>query len=299
MHGKNDATWRQFIEGLGYLSILVPPLLLAIGLWSGKPNLAFMVLVLLLPLLRPLFGEAREPPEWSEGLALALDRLPLVYAAVLLLAVAHVLTWLNENESLTFGAGFSLGLSLWMVLLFSTCVAHELGHRHAHADTWVGHLLAGIAGYPVLVHEHLRHHATAGDTATAAWPRLDESAWRFACRRISVIAHEAFGADASTWDLRSRRRSEQLLRFATAVSVLTATAFFVASGWRGLVLYLVAAAGVWFSVQLITYIQHWGLGDDRQGQSARNAFAWEDDCRLQAWITLNISLHQGHHDHSR
>ena len=57
--------------------------------------------------------------------------------------------------------------------------------------------------------------------------------------------------------------------------------------------------GVAFGVQLITYIQHWGLGDDSIPDRIAYGRGWEEDCRFQAWVTLSISLHDQHHRDSR
>ena len=75
--------------------------------------------------------------------------------------------------------------------------------------------------------------------------------------------------------------------------------FWHAAGLAGVLLYLSVSAAVTLGVQLINYIQHWGLGDDRLGSRAAEGLAWEDDCRFQAWITLAISLHRAHHRDSR
>ena len=101
------------------------------------------------------------------------------------------------------------------------------------------------------------------------------------------------------WILRTPGRSIRLLRLATAITSATAALFALGAGWGGLALYLGVALGVWFGVQLINYIQHWGLGDDHLGRSALHGYGWEDDCRLQAWTTLSLSLHNAHHQRSR
>ena len=43
-------------------------------------------------------------------------------------------------------------------------------------------------------------------------------------------------------------------------------------------------------------MQHWGLGDDHLSDARDRSLAWEDDCRFQGWMTLNLSVHQSHHD---
>ena len=102
-----------------------------------------------------------------------------------------------------------LGLSLWMTLLFGTCVAHELIHRRDKRQAMLGHMLAGICGYPALGMEHLAHHARPGDTRLAEYPLKDESVWQFAwrrmrqnrCRTVSALArrHGTRKRKCRTW----------------------------------------------------------------------------------------------------
>lgn len=292
--------WRQLSKAAGYLAIVVVPSLLMVGVWIDAPSLAFGAVMLGSPLLRPVFGGVRgQATVWRESVVAALDRLPLLYAAVLLGAMAVVLGDLLVHGVQSAPSAMGLGLSLWMTLVLSTCVSHELIHRRNATQAMIGHGLAGLAGYPVLAQEHLAHHARPGDTATADWPRLDESVWRFALRRGRRISADAYGKDAAIWSIRARGRGVLALRVATAVSGVTAASFALVAGWGGLLLYLSVAVGVWFGVQLITYIQHWGLGDDHLGLRAGKGYAWEDDCQLQAWLTLGVSLHHGHHQDSR
>jgi alkane 1-monooxygenase len=67
------------------------------------------------------------------------------------------------------------------------------------------------------------------------------------------------------------------------------------SGWRGVVVYASSCALVAFSIQLVTYMQHWGLGDDSCIDAKARGFGWESDCRFQAWVTMGLSLHYTHH----
>jgi fatty acid desaturase len=291
--------WKQLNEAAGYLAILVVPGLLIVGIWLDVPSLAFGVVMLVSPLLRPVFGNvAGQVGVWRESVATALDRLPLLYAIVLLGAMTAALVDLTVHGVQSAPNAIGLGLSLWMTLVLSTCVSHELIHRRNATQAMIGHGLAGLAGYPVLAQEHLAHHARPGDTASAAWPRIDESAWRFALRRSRRVFADAYGRDSAIWSIHSCGRSVLALRVATAVSAATAASFASVAGWSGLLLYLCVAVGVCFGVQIITYIQHWGLGDDHLGQRASHGYGWEDDCRLQARLTLSVSLHHGHHQSS-
>ena len=150
-----------------------------------------------------------------------------------------------------------------MTLLFGTCVAHELIHRRDKRQAMLGHVLAGICGYPALGMEHLAHHARPGDTRLAEYPLKDESVWQFAGRRMWRIGSELFGPAAPIWSLRAQMPNLVRTAYRRCLSTaLTWASFAAIGGWPGACLYLAMMIGVAFGVQLITYIQHWGLGDD-------------------------------------
>lgn len=288
---------KHLMHALGFLAIFLMPGLLAAGMAIGSPVLAFGTVILVFPLMRMVFGGLdRESLAWHESLATALHLLPLTYPPALLAALVFVF---GRLDGMSTASMVGLGLSLWMTLLFALPVAHELIHRRERRHRMVGSMLAGLAGYPMLAAEHLSHHARDGSTALAEWPRRDESVWSFAWRRVSLMASNVFGAGGLIW-----RRSEpgtfgEWLHLAVAINLASAAAAAICGGAIGLVLYLGAVAGVILGFQVITYIQHWGLGDDGVHQPHLRGRGWEDDCLFQAWVTLNTSLHDAHHADSR
>lgn len=287
----------QISSAAGYLAIFVAPSLLALSAVISEPLLVLGVALLLFPLARIVFGVHRpgEAPVWDERLAVLLERLPLAYAFTLVGALGTVLVSWNSSAPSPVEA-LQWTFSLWVTLVFATCVAHELVHRSSGKDRLVGHLLAGMAGYPMLGYEHLRHHRLAGNTAAAEWPRCDESAWRFAARRISRITAETVGTRGLAWHGDARSPTVRGLRLALGATAATWAAFGAAAGWLGVAVFGLLVVLVTFAVQLVTYMQHWGLGDDCLESARKHEFGWEDDCRFQSWVTLNLSLHQAHHD---
>ena len=196
-------------------------------------------------------------------------------------------------------AWVGLGLSLWMTLLFATCVAHELIHRRAKPYALLGHLLSGFCGYPLLGAEHMAHHGRPGDTERGEVASNAESVWAFAARRARRIGADLLGSQAPVWRLHCRSQSAVWMRAAVASMAFTVFAFALIAGWRGLILYLAALLGVSFGIQIITYVQHWALDRESIGPRVAYGRGWEDDCRFQAWITLAISLHDRHHQNTR
>ncbi|MDZ7590514.1 MAG: fatty acid desaturase [Rubrivivax sp.] len=286
----------QLAQAAGHLSVLIAPALLAWAAWIEEPLLVFGAVMLVFPLARIAFGAVDEagPPAWSEGIAAALDRLPWVYAAVLAGAVLMLLLAISRSEP-TMGTVAGWALSLWVTMVFATCVAHELLHRKRKSDRIVGHLLAGLAGYPVLGYEHSRHHQRVGSCASAECPKVTDSVWQFAARRIAAIVHESLGARGLALAGDSRSPAVQGLRVALATTGVTLALFGLAAGWPGVLIYALVIGLVAFAVQLVTYMQHWGLGDDNIDDARQGQYGWEDDCRFQAWVTMGLSLHQAHH----
>lgn len=288
---------RECFAASGYLSIFIAPVLLVLGLELDRPLLAFGTVLVFYPLARLVFGELGEGPvTWLEGTATLLHQVPRAYAACLPVAVLWLPLVRWDASSPEAPALVSVGLSLWVTLLLSTCVAHELIHRRSDADARLGRWVAAMAGYPLLGYEHLMHHLRAGDVARAEWPAAEESVWAFAARRQGSVLRAAM--DLALGRSGSERARRALIE-SCGVTMLCTAVYAAAMGWRGALLYVATAAGVAFGFQAINYLQHWGLSSERVAHVAAHTLAWEDSCRFQAWVTLNISCHQAHHRDAR
>ena len=87
---------EQVFMAAGYSSMLLMPLLLALGVALDLPYLAVAIATLVLPMMRIVFGAYRwrSPILWRESVATYLDRLPIGYCAVLFAAIACVVSYL-------------------------------------------------------------------------------------------------------------------------------------------------------------------------------------------------------------
>lgn len=279
-------------KALGYLVGFTPPVLAVVGGILDLPALGFVTLVLVFPFLRAVFGDVDpdRPPEWSEPVASALHVLPFLLAAAYLLAFPVALFWAAAEER-SWHYWLWWGLSLWSINLFGSCVAHELLHRNDRAARLFGRLLAGVVLYPLLEHDHRSHHRRSGDVENAEWPAEEESVWRFSARRF-----RAAWSAARLSDLTAASRAGNRLAGGMPLSVAVTGLVVLSSAWMlgvaGVGCVLITGVAVAWALHAMTYIQHWGLSDGRSGRS------WEDLCQLQAWLTLNLSFHQAHHDKS-
>lgn len=285
---------HQTFQAAGYLCVLMMPVLLALGMYTGHQWLAVATLFGITPLLRVMAGDVRcESVVWREGLSKFLHVLPHVYAVFLFSAVAYCAWMLNRVAPLTTGNLFTFAASLWATLLTATVPAHELIHRPDRMSQRTARWILGVAGYPILSHEHVGHHK--GHSSRAEWALATENVYAYSVRQIRTSLKNVWERDLF---LRAKKGHGVLrgeLFEAVLVTLLTALMFTLAAGMKGLALYAAMVPLMFFFIQLMAYIQHWGLGEANAEGLAKRPFGWEDACQVQAWLTLNLSFHESHH----
>ena len=227
---------RQTFQAAGFLSILVMPALLALGLYTGDQWLAVTTLFLVVPLLRIVVGDVRsEPVVWCEGPSLFLHALPKIYALVFFSAMVFCAWMLDHKAPLTSGELFAFSASLWATLLTATVPVHELIHRPDRLSQRLGRWIAGIAGYPILGHEHIEHHK--GHTKIE-WPFVQENIYVYSVRQVRTSIKSVLERDTFVRAKRGHSILRGELFEAVLVTLLTASVFAYVAGWKGLAIYM-------------------------------------------------------------
>lgn len=284
------------LKNAGYLLCLLPQALLVVGVYTEFPWLSVLFFFALLPLLRYVVGNDASPPQQTPSPALTayLHSIPRCYFATWLVVLSWSI-WTLATVPMTALQYIGFTLSLWIVCSLNTAVAHELVHAASRFDRVMGGLLDASVGYFHFAEEHWSHHMRTGHFHGGDSARQGTSLYAYAGRRYMQSLRTAWEFEVArlkrgglTW------RSNRLL-YKAMVPLAIASGFYLSAGVIGLGVYVFLIIGSAFTVQAITYLQHWGLSELETPELADYGFSWEDGCWMQACVTLNHAYHGQHH----
>jgi len=206
---------------------------------------------------------------------------------------AHLSGW--EKIVLFFGVGVitgSVGINY----------AHELMHQRSRQERWLADLLLATVLYSHFRSEHLlvhhRYVATPRDAVTA---RYNEGFHRMFFRVLTEGPGSAWRAEVQMLARAGRGRchpSNPFWRYAAlqAGALLLALAI---GGWTGLGLFLWQAFVAIWQLELVNYVEHYGLtrrhlGDGRY-EHVLPRHSWNADHKVTNWLLINLQRHSDHH----
>jgi alkane 1-monooxygenase len=184
-------------------------------------------------------------------------------------------------------------------------VAHELIHKPTRIEQWIGGALLSSVGYATFKIEHVHGHhvwvATERDPSTA---RRGEGVYTYLSRAIAQNIGNA-------WRLQARRLARDNARFWsirnellgwTLLSIAIGFASLAAFGAAGLVFFLAQAVGAIVHLEIINYIEHYGLerACDQQGRHEKVTVlhSWNSAYFLSNAYLFQLQRHSDHHAHA-
>ena len=289
-----------------WMSLLIVPLaLLSItqgGLWVlSLPLFAWWLLSLLDALTGLNLDNA--DPQIPEGHLFWYRLVTLIWfpvqAALLVFALAavpgaeHLDT--HEKVLIFFGLGIVSGT-------IGTNYAHELMHQKTRLERWLADLLLASVLYSHFRTEHLLvHHRYVGTPKDAVTARYNEGFHRYFPRVLRQSFVSALGAEAA----RLRRKgvspwsfANPFWRYAFLQAVWVALALGL-GGPEGLALFLVCAATAIWQLELVNYVEHYGLTRKHLGEGryehVKPRHSWNAAHRASNWLLINLQRHSDHH----
>ncbi|MEM7640990.1 MAG: alkane 1-monooxygenase [Pseudomonadota bacterium] len=227
----------------------------------------------------------------------------LLWAPVQIVTLLGLIWYATRADHL--GGWELFGLFFGMGVLSGTVginYSHELLHQKPKLDRWLGDILLASVLYSHFRSEHLlvhhRYVATPRDPVTA---RYNESFYRFYPRVLWQCLASAWKAEAAMLARKNLpwwHRSNPFWRYAALQAVFYVAAFAI-GGWLGIVLFLVQAGSAIWQLELVNYLEHYGLtrrhlGDGRY-EPVRPHHSWNSAQKASNWLLINLQRHSDHH----
>lgn len=180
--------------------------------------------------------------------------------------------------------------------------SHELMHQKPRSERWFADLLLASVLYSHFRSEHLlvhhRYVATPRDPVTA---RYGEGFHRFFIRVLHQCPTSAFKAEAAMQARKGNpwwHRSNPFWRYAALQGGFLVAAIAIGGLW-GLFLFLVQAFWAVFQLELVNYVEHYGLTREHLGdgkyEPVRPRHSWNSAHQGSNWLLINLQRHSDHH----
>lgn len=180
--------------------------------------------------------------------------------------------------------------------------AHELMHQKNRVERWLGDLLLATVMYSHFRTEHLLvHHRYVGTPRDAVSARYNEGFHRAFFRVLRDGPGSAWRAETQLLARAGRRPSHRSNPF-WRYTLLQAGALGLAAalgGWEGMALFLLQAFVAIWQLELVNYIEHYGLTRRHLGEGryehVQPRHSWNSDHKVSNWLLINLQRHSDHH----
>lgn len=180
--------------------------------------------------------------------------------------------------------------------------SHELMHQKSKLERWLGDLLLASVLYCHFRSEHLRvHHLYVGTARDPVTARYNEGFHRFFPRVLVQCHTSAFKAEAAMLARKGLpwwHQSNPYWRYAALQAGMLGLALAL-GGWQGLALFVWQAAVAIWQLELVNYIEHYGLTRRHIGagkyEHVLPRHSWNAAHRASNWLLINLQRHSDHH----
>jgi len=271
--------------------------------WLIAPVLVFGVF----PLLDVVIGlDPTNPPDsvlkWLEGDPYyrwcTYMFIPVQYAGLVFAC------WLWASGDLSVAESIGLTLTMGVVGGIAINTAHELGHKRAELERWLGRIALAQTGYGHFFIEHNRgHHVRVATPEDPASSRMGESFWAFLPRTISGSLRSAWSIETARLDRigASHWGPHNDILTAWAMTLILFGGLAVAFG-PVVLPYMVIQAIFGFSLlEVVNYLEHYGLlrqkKEDGRYERCRQEHSWNSNNVASNVLLFHLQRHSDHHAH--
>lgn len=213
--------------------------------------------------------------------------------------LAYVTSTTHLNAAEMIGVFLCLGI---MAGGIGIVYAHELMHRRSRWERWLADILLASVYYGHFRSEHLLvHHRYVGTPRDPVTARYNEGFHRFFFRVLPECLKSAWGAEKAQ-RLRAGmpwwHHTNPFWRYAALQALITLIALGI-GGWAGLALILFQALVAVWQLELVNYVEHYGLTRKHLGEgryeNTQPHHSWNATHTATNWLLINLQRHSDHH----
>ena len=200
-----------------------------------------------------------------------------------------------EKVALFFGVGVITGT-------IGINYSHELMHQKSRFERGLGDILLAMVLYSHFRSEHLLvHHRYVGTPRDPVTARYNEGFHRYYPRVLVQCLRSAFRAERDMLARKGRPwtdLSNPFFRYWTLQAGMIFLAFLI-GGLSGVLLFLVQAGVAIWQLELVNYVEHYGLtrkhlGDGKY-ETVQPRHSWNASHKASNWLLINLQRHSDHH----
>ena len=297
-------SWRHALPF--YVSFLLIPLVwigaAAGGLWLLIVPLVTWWVFTAADGLLGITAENADPQTPDAALTLY-RRLTMLWVPAQFISLYALIWYVTRADHLSafgaFAAFFGMGILTGTI---GINYAHELMHQKSRKERFLADVLMAMALYSHFRSEHLLvHHRHVGTPRDAVTARYNEGFHRFFRRVLHQCFRSALSAEAAKQARAGRKAtdlSNPFYRYAALQALMLALAL-IAGGWYGLALFLFQALTAIWQLELVNYVEHYGLTRKHLGEGryehVRPRHSWNATQKASNWLLINLQRHSDHH----
>ena len=304
--GKGGVIEPSIQNALLYFQPLVVfPLIICAAMFGGWWIAGPVLYVVLVESLDRAFGEEErnmDPDKTSASRLFLYDLtlwlwailwpVSLVFALWQILVVGHLAVW---EIVLIAVALINVGQAVFII-------GHEMVHRQAAWERWLGEFLLASSSYPHYATEHVYvHHAFACTPMDAGTAPKGVSFWRLIPRDLKCSLTEAWRFARNRL---ARRRlpiwhyTNPFWRYFLELAIWYGLVYWMGGPWA-LLVFIALGFSMVLSMKIINYVQHYGLQRIRlpsgRYEKVQQWHSWTASSRFTNWMFYNMQRHSDHH----
>ncbi len=227
----------------------------------------------------------------------------IIWAPVQFVTLFGLLAYVSWSGTLN--GWEKLGLFFGMGVITGTIginYSHELMHQKPKLERWMGDLLLAMVLYSHFRSEHLLvHHRYVGTPRDPVTARYNEGFHRFFPRVLKQCWLSAFNAEKTMLGRKKLPWTDQsnpFWRYWALQAAFLLLAFLI-GGFAGVGLFLLQAGVAIWQLELVNYIEHYGLTRKHLGEGKYEhvlpRHSWNASHKVSNWLLINLQRHSDHH----